>query len=61
MLPLGSNFFALSSNYQKNLLDEMYYLVKYGNFTYFDIKNMPTYERRFFIDKLYKEFEKGNK
>jgi hypothetical protein len=22
---------------------------------------MPTYERRFFIDKLYKEFEKGSK
>jgi hypothetical protein len=39
----------------------MYYLVKYGNFTYFDLKNMPTYERRFFIDKLYKEFEKGSK
>jgi len=60
MLPLGSNFFALSSNYQKTLLDESYYLVKHANFTYYDVKNMPTFERKFFIDKLFKEFEKRN-
>jgi hypothetical protein len=34
--------------------------VKHANFTYYDVKNMPTFERKFFIDKLFKEFEKRN-
>lgn len=52
MLPLGLNFFALSSQYKKNLLDEIFYLVKYANFSYSDILIMPTFERRYFIEKL---------
>jgi hypothetical protein len=52
MLPLGLSFFALSSQYKKNLLDEIFYLVKYANFNYSDILIMPTLERRYFIQKL---------
>ena len=58
MLLLGLNFFALSSDYQKNLLDEIFYLVKYANFSYKDLLRMPTYERKYFIDKLIKEYQK---
>jgi hypothetical protein len=58
MFPLGLNFFVLSSNYQKILLDEFYYLIKHGNFSYSDLLKMPTYERKYFIDKLIKEYEK---
>jgi len=46
------SFFALSSQYKRNLLDEIFYLVKYANFSYSDILIMPTIERRYFIQKL---------
>jgi hypothetical protein len=39
-------------------MDEFYYLIKYGQFSYSDLLNVPTYERKYFIDKLIKEFEK---
>lgn len=58
MLLLGWSFFALSSNYQKHLLDEIYYLVKFARFSYRDIMTMPTYERKFFINKLIEENKK---
>ncbi len=40
------------------MLDEFYYLIKFANFSYFDVMNMPTFERRYFIDKLVEEYEK---
>ena len=52
MWHLGLSFFGLSSNNKKNLLDEIYYLSKYANFSYLDIMGMPTYERKYFINKL---------
>jgi hypothetical protein len=55
---LGWNFFALSSEFKQQLLDEIYYLVKFGNFSYSDLMSMPVYERKFFMNKLYKEYEK---
>ena len=55
MLLLGWSFFALSSDYQKYLLDEIYYLVKYGRFSYRDVTQMPTFERKYFINKLVEE------
>jgi hypothetical protein len=55
---LGQNFFGLSSDYRIGLLDEIYYLVRHANFTYADIMVMPTYERKYFINKLSNEFEK---
>jgi hypothetical protein len=58
MYPLGLNFFVLSSQYKKTLLDEIYYLTKLANFSYSDIMNMPTFERKFFIDKLTEEYQK---
>jgi hypothetical protein len=58
MLRLGWSFFGLSLNNKKNLMDEFYYLTKYGNFSYSDILIIPTFERRYFMDKLYSEYEK---
>jgi hypothetical protein len=58
VLPLGLNFFGLSSNHKKTTLDEFYYLIKFANFSYSDVMNMPTFERRYFIDKLVEEYEK---
>jgi len=55
---LGLNFFALSFEYKKILLDEFYYLSKHANFSYSDILSMPTYERKYFVDKLIEEFSK---
>jgi len=34
------------------LMDEIFYLTKYANFSYSDIMIMPTYERKYFINKL---------
>jgi hypothetical protein len=40
-------------------MDEFYYLIKFANFSYSDVSYMPTFERRYFIDKLIKEYEKN--
>jgi len=40
------------------LLDEIYYLSRHANFSYSDTLTMPTYERKYFINKLVEEFEK---
>lgn len=57
---LGQSFFVLSSDYRKTMLDEFYYLSKHVNMSYSDLQTMPTYERKFFIDKLSSEFQKRN-
>lgn len=57
---LGQSFFVLSSDYKKIMLDEFYYLSKNVNFSYSDMMTMPTYERKYFINKLSSEFEKRN-
>ena len=55
---LGRSFFDLSSDYRVGLLDEIYYLIRHAHFSYADIMIMPTYERKYFINKLATEFEK---
>lgn len=42
------------------MLDEVYYLCKMVNMSYSDVMTMPTYERKFFINKLVSEIEKKN-
>lgn len=39
-------------------MDEMYYLVKYANFSYEDLLKMPTFERKYFVEKLIEESTK---
>ena len=50
--PSEQIFSGLNDEYHKFLLDEIYLLVKHANFTYNDIYKMPTYQRKYFIDKL---------
>jgi len=57
---LGRSFFGLSSEYRVVVLDEIYYLCKMVNMSYGDVMNMPTYERKFFINKLVSDIEKKN-
>ena len=42
------------------MLDEFYYLSKYANISYGDIRTMPTFERKYFVNKLVEEFTKQN-
>jgi len=46
------NFFGLSSNYTKFLLDEFYILAKILRTSYTEFLNMPTYIRKYLIDKI---------
>jgi len=55
---LGRSFFVLSSDYKKTMLDEFYYLSKHVNMSYTDMMSMPTFERKYFINKLSEEFTK---
>ena len=57
MSVLGWTFFALSSYYKKIILDETFFLVKNANFSYVDVMNMPTYERKYFIGKVIEEYD----
>ncbi len=58
MLHLGLNFFARSLEYKNFLMDEIYYLVKYANFNYSEVLNMPIYERKYYLNKLLQEYKK---
>jgi hypothetical protein len=58
-LDLGLSFFALSTDYRKNLLDEILFLVTKG-FTYTDVLSMPVYERRYYIDFLLEKQSENN-
>ena len=57
MSVLGWTFFVLSSDYKKIILDETFFLVKNANFSYVDVMNMPTYERKYFIGKIMEEYD----
>jgi hypothetical protein len=60
-LGLGLSFFGLSTHNRKDILDEIYYLNKLIGFSYSDIQKMPTYERKYFINKLIEELEAKQK
>jgi len=51
ILDSGLNFFALSTDYKKNQLLEMLFLVRKG-FSYSDILSMPVYIRRYYIETI---------
>ena len=42
------------------MLDEFYYLSKNFSFTYSDLLKMPTFERKYFINKYSEEVQKKN-
>jgi hypothetical protein len=50
--PLGWNFFGLSSNYIPFLNEEYFYLAKYLRMQYSEFLHIPTYVRKYLINKL---------
>ena len=58
MLGLGSNFFALSSDYRKSQIDEFYYLNNLMKITYQDFIQMPIFVRKYLLDKWIEENKK---
>lgn len=52
MLHLGLNFFALSSNYRQYLIDEYFLLSKVLRTGYQDFSLMPTYVRKYLVNKI---------
>jgi hypothetical protein len=58
LLDSGLSFFALSTDYKKNQLSEILFLVRKG-FSYGDILSMPVYVRRYYIEYII-ELENNN-
>lgn len=54
----GLSFFGFSSEYRVSLLTEFYVMTRHMTITYSDFLLMPTFMRRFLIDKLIDEFKK---
>ena len=50
--PLGLNFFGLSSSYIPYLNDEFFYLAKYLRMQYSEFQSIPTYVRKYLLQKL---------
>lgn len=40
------------------VLDEIYLLTKHSNFSYGDLERIPTYKRRYFLNRLREDVEK---
>jgi hypothetical protein len=55
---LGWSFFGLSSDYQAHLLTEYYILAKILRTQYSEFLKIPTYVRRFLIDKIIEDNKK---
>lgn len=52
---LGWNFFGLSSEYRKHIIDEFDILAQHRNISYSDFMILPTYIRKYLINKLFEE------
>ena len=48
----GQSFFGFSSDYAKYQLDEFYLLAKNMHVSWTDFMKMPSYARRYFVDKI---------
>lgn len=51
-LTSGLSFFGLSSNYRKYMMDEYYVLSKFLHMSYNDFNTIPTYIRKYLVDKV---------
>jgi hypothetical protein len=58
MLRSGLSFFGLSYEHSKNILDEFYYLSKLNHLNYSDFLSMPTYIRKYLVEKLIEDNQK---
>lgn len=58
--PLTYHFFGLTYDYKAPFLREVYFCVRHLKFNYKDIMEMPTYERRFYINLFKDEMDQVN-
>jgi len=58
---LGLSFFGLSIDYRKVLSDEYYYFTKFLNVSYTDFLLLPTWLRKYMLDKLIEDNTPKNK
>lgn len=56
--PSGSSFFEFSSDYRKYQLDEFYVLNKNLNISWTEYHEIPTYARRYLVDKIIESYSK---
>jgi hypothetical protein len=54
------NFFGLSSDYGKYLIDEFKFLAKMINLSYSDFLKMPTYMRKYLVDSTIEDNTPNN-
>lgn len=59
---MARSFFGLQENddnsivaFAKNVIDEVYFLVRKGNLTYTEVQSMPIEIRHYWIEKVQKE------
>jgi len=52
---LGSNFFALSSDYRKSQIDEFYYMKTLLGISYQEFNEMPIFVRKYLLNKWIEE------
>lgn len=54
-------FFGLTAEYKRFLLEELFQLQYNGKMALGDAQRLPTYQRRWFIERTHKEIEAVNK
>ena len=53
-------FFGLNEDYKKSIYEEFFLLKQYGNWTFFEVYNLPVLVRKWFLTRLVKEQENIN-
>ena len=48
-------FFGLSDDYKKSIYEEFFLLKQYGNWTFFEVYNLPVLVRKWFLKRLVEE------
>ena len=55
------SFFGLSEEYIENVYEEMFLLKYHGGWSFIETYNLPIQIRRWFLNRLAKQFEKEKK
>ena len=52
-------FFGLTEEYKKSIYEEFFLLKQYGNWTFFEVYNLPVLIRKWFLKRLTEEHQKA--
>ncbi len=56
----GETFFGLTAEYKRYLLEQLFQLQFHGKMSLSDAQRLPTYQRKWYIERTTKEIEKMN-